>query len=75
MPLLLKYVLPFLLQELVKSGVISALEASTITDVEGFVEWAKSLKTYQEYPVQRDGAFPKPSPSVQSWKETDDVTP
>ena len=52
-PLLIKFVLPFLLQELVKSGVLSELEAGAITNIGDLVKWIGSLKTYQQYPDQK----------------------
>lgn len=49
----LRFLLPFLLKELVASGAMSNLEASAITDIKDFVIWVRGLRTYPEYP-ERD---------------------
>lgn len=51
----IKLVLPLLLQELVKSGAMTQLTASTITCYEDFSSWLKTLQTYSA-PID----FPNP---------------
>lgn len=52
-PLLIKYVLPYIVQELVKSEIIPALAGAAIVDFESFKQALKNLKTYREFPEQR----------------------
>lgn len=49
---ILKIVLPFLIQELVKSGVMTGIEAAGIKGVGDFIIWIENLKTYQSFPNQ-----------------------
>ena len=65
-PLLIKYVLPVILNELVKSGVISQLTANGIKDFEDFKMFIKNLKYYSA-PTDFPDAPPMPTP--------DNVTP
>lgn len=54
---LIKFVLPFIIQELVKSGAMSKWDATMVKDLASFVTWIKSLKTYsapEDFPKQRD---------------------
>lgn len=54
LPLVIKFVLPFLLQELVKSGAMSELEASAIKGIGDLVAWAKNLKIEATFPKRDD---------------------
>lgn len=49
---LIKLLLPVLIKFLIDSGVMSKIEGDAISDLGDFVMWAKSLRTYQEYPSE-----------------------
>jgi len=54
--LVLKLLLPLLLQELVKSGAMTEFQATAITSIKDLAIWIKSLKTYSEptdFPQQK----------------------
>lgn len=72
-PFLVKYLLPFLLNELVKQKVLTQLEADSINTVGDFVVWVQSLKTYQEYPSQKDGDFERMPPASTNLNRTPDA--
>lgn len=57
LPLLIKFILPILLQKLVKSGIITALEAEGIKTLEDLKSYISNLKTYS---TLKD--FPNPPP-------------
>lgn len=59
MTILIKVVLPLLIQELVKSGVISQLEADGIEDLGGLVKVLKGVKFYSA-----PSDFPNPPPET-----------
>ena len=54
-PILVKIVLPFVVQELVKSGVLSEIQAAAVKDVASLITVLKNLKTYSspsDFPEQ-----------------------
>ena len=64
--ILLKFVLPLVLQELVKSKLMSEAEAAGIKTLDDFIVWVRALKTYPEYPQDQHGAA---VPTYQAWKD------
>lgn len=48
LPIFEQYVLPMILAELVKSGVLTGLQAAAITTLKDFVSWIGNLKSYHE---------------------------
>jgi len=58
-PILIKVVLPFVVQELVKSKIITQLEADGIQDLASFVKAIGSIKSYHD---PKD--FPNPPPET-----------
>lgn len=62
LPLLIKFVLPFILRELVKSGMISEAKAIAIKYGIDFEQFLANLKTYQEYPTGKNGQSAENSP-------------
>lgn len=61
MVILVKVVLPIIIQELVKSKLISQLEADGIEDLAGLINVLKGIKTYSE-----PEDFPNPPPKTRT---------
>lgn len=68
--LLIKLLLPLLLEILVKSGAMTQIEAASITCVEDFIGWIKSLKTYS---ASTDFPNPPPDPCPNNLVEKQEI--
>jgi len=54
--LALKYALPYILNKLVKDGVMKQWEANAIDNIGGLVSWVREIKTYsssEDFPKQK----------------------
>lgn len=69
--LLIKIALPYILQDLVKWGLMDAVTAEAIKTYEDFKGWIKGLKTYQEFPAQKQsGGFHDPTtPAITNFNK------
>lgn len=59
MTIFIKVVLPVIIQELIKSGVLSKLEGESIEDLGGLINTLKNIKTYSQ-----PSDFPNPPPET-----------
>lgn len=72
-PLLIKFVLPLILNYLVKKGALTVLEAEGIEDLGQLAVFIKGLRTYQEYPSIKDGDFERMPPATTNLNRTPDA--
>lgn len=57
MPILLKLVLPEVLNLLVQTGILTKMQADLVIDWEGLKQTLSNLKTYPDYDIKKNDPF------------------